>query len=174
MAVPLAAPPAAIQPAPAATAPAVTNTETPSPAATAPHTTPAPPSQEASPYQINKPPPPPAPAVKKSTRPTTVPAAAPIPTPPAPAPPPPKLGDILTADEQKQYNAAIDQSLSRAQTSLNLIGGRQLNKDQQAEVEQVRNFMQQALSARGSDPAGAKSLAERAEVLARDLAKTFR
>jgi hypothetical protein len=174
VAVPLAAPPAAIQPAPAATAPAVTNTETPSPAATAPHTTPAPPSQEASPYQINKPPPPPAPAVKKSTRPTTVPAAAPIPTPPAPAPPPPKLGDILTADEQKQYNAAIDQSLSRAQTSLNLIGGRQLNKVQQAEVEQIRNFMQQALSARASDPAGAKSLAERAEVLARDLAKIFR
>jgi hypothetical protein len=173
--VPLPPPPTANQPAPAATAPAVTTTETPSPPATAPHTTPAPQSQEASPYQINKPPPP-APAAKKSTRPTPAPAATvpSAPTPPAPAPPPPKLGDILTADEQKQYNTAIDQSLSRAQTSLNLIGGRQLNKDQQAEVEQIRNFIQQALSARGSDPAGAKSLAERAEVLARDLAKTFR
>jgi hypothetical protein len=83
------------------------------------------------------------------------------------------LGDILTPDEQRQYNAAIDQSLSHAQASLNSIGGRQLNKDQQAQLEQIRNFMQQAQSTRGSDPAGAKSLSERAEVLARDLAASF-
>jgi hypothetical protein len=83
------------------------------------------------------------------------------------------LGDILTPDERKQYNASIDQSLSHAQSSLSSIGSRQLDKDQQAEVEQIRNFMQQAQSKRGSDPAGAKSLAERAEVLARDLAATF-
>jgi hypothetical protein len=49
-----------------------------------------------------------------------------------------------------------------------------LSKDQTAEVEQIKNFMQQAQDARASDPAGAKSLAERAEVLARDLAATFR
>jgi hypothetical protein len=48
-----------------------------------------------------------------------------------------------------------------------------LNKDQQAEVDQIRNFIQQAETTRGSDPAGAKSLAERAEVLARDLAASF-
>jgi hypothetical protein len=48
-----------------------------------------------------------------------------------------------------------------------------LNKDQRTEVEQIRSFMQQAQTARASDPAGAKSLAERAEVLARDLAATF-
>ena len=51
-----------------------------------------------------------------------------------------------------------------------LLGVAQLNKDQQAQVEQIRNFVQQAQSTRASDPAGAKSLAERAEVLARDLA----
>jgi hypothetical protein len=83
------------------------------------------------------------------------------------------LGDILTADEQKQYVAAIDQSLAHAQTSLNSIGGRQLNKDQQAQAQQIRNFIEQARAARGSDPAGAKSLAERAEVLARDLAASI-
>jgi hypothetical protein len=86
---------------------------------------------------------------------------------------PPKLGDVLTPDEQKQYNASIDQSLAHAQTSLNSIGGRQLNKDQRAEVEQIRNFIQQAQTTRNSDAAGAKSLAARAEVLARDLAATF-
>jgi hypothetical protein len=111
---------------------------------------------------------------------TTAPAAtnpavsAPAPTAPsAPPAPPPKLGDILTPDEQKQYSASIDQSLSHAQTSLNSIAGRTLNKAQQAEVEQIRNFMQQAQDTRGSDLGGAKSLAERAEVLARDLAATF-
>jgi DNA-binding transcriptional regulator YbjK len=79
----------------------------------------------------------------------------------------------VTPGEQRQYFASIDQSLSRAQTSLNSISGRQLNKDQQAEVEQVRNFVQQAQATRSSDPAGAKSLAERAEVLAHDLAASF-
>ena len=92
---------------------------------------------------------------------------------PAPAAPPPKLGDVLTPDEQKQYSASIDQSLSHAQASLSAVGPKQLTKDQQAEVEQIRNFIQQAQDPRGSDPAGAKSLAERAEVLARDLAASF-
>jgi hypothetical protein len=92
---------------------------------------------------------------------------------PAPAAPAPKLGDILTPDEQRQYSASIDQSLAHAQASLSSIGSRQLTKDQQAEAEQIRNFIQQAQDTRSSDPAGAKSLAERAEVLARDLAATF-
>ena len=48
-----------------------------------------------------------------------------------------------------------------------------MNKDQQADVEQIRNFIKQAETTRSSDPAGAKSLAERAEVLARDLAASF-
>jgi hypothetical protein len=131
-------------------------------------------------YQVNKP----APAAKKPARPaaspapaaastgTTTPAASTPTT--APVTPAPKLGDILTPDEQKQYSASIDQSLSRAQSSLNSIAGRQLNKDQQAQVEQIRNFMEQARATRSSDAAGAKSLAERAEVLARDLAAVFR
>jgi hypothetical protein len=126
---------------------------------------------------VNKPPQPARKPVRSATAPATIPSVpAPAPAAPsAPAPPaaPPKLGEILTPDEQKQYSASIDQSLSRAQTTLNSIGGRQLNKDQQAEVEQIRNFMQQAQLARGSDLSGAKSLAERAEVLARDLAATF-
>ncbi len=172
VAVPVPSPPPSVQP-PASPAPAT---------ATAPASTPVPssgtatPSQESSPYQVNKPP---QTAAKKAARPTTAPAAATSPSPATPAPaapaatPAPKLGDVLTADEQRQYSAAIDQSLSHAQTSLHSIGGRQLNKDQQAELEEIRNFVQQAQSTRSSDPAGAKSLAERAEVLARDLAASF-
>ncbi|MGB6946927.1 MAG: hypothetical protein WBE37_31310 [Bryobacteraceae bacterium] len=126
---------------------------------------------------MNKPPQP-TPAAKKPVRsgatPPSAPPQEPNPTtPPAPAPPPPVLGDVLTADEQKQYNTAIDQSLSHAQVSLSSIAGRQLTKDQQTELEQVRNFMQQARATRDSDLAGAKSLSERAEVLARDLAASL-
>jgi hypothetical protein len=167
--VPVPAPPAAAQPATPAAAPAATSSQPPSPVTTT-H------AQEPSPYQVNKPAQP-APAARKPTHPTPAPApAAASSTPPpsaAPAAPAPKLGDILTPDEQKQYNAAIDQSLSRAQASLNSVGGRQLSKDQQAQLEQIRNFIAQAQGTRGSDPAGAKSLSERAEVLARDLAASF-
>jgi hypothetical protein len=171
--VPVPAAPAASQPAPTPPTPAANNAGTPSSETTTQPETPGN-------YQLNKP----APATKKPVRPAAPPAPAPAssgtttppaPTPaPAPATPAPKLGDILTPDEQKQYSASIDQSLSHAQASLNSIAGRQLNKDQQAQVDQIRNFMEQARTSRASDASGAKSLAERAEVLARDLAAMFR
>jgi len=169
-AVPVPTAPQPSQPAPPAPAPAATSSETPSTGTTT-H-----PAQDASPYQVNKVAPQPPPPAKKPARSATAPPPSTSPAPataPTPAAPPPKLGDVLTPDEQKQYSASIDQSLAHAQTSLKSIGGRQLNKDQQAEVEQIRNFMQQAQETRSRDPSGAKSLAERAEVLARDLAATF-
>ena len=166
------APPATSQPASAPQVPAAAGaTESANPGANVG-------GQEPSPYQINKPATPaPANALKKPQRAAQTPAAVtPAPLQPATpaATPAPKLGDVLTPDEVRQYNAAIDVSLSHAQASLNAIQGRQLTKDQQAEVEQIRNFMQQAEASRNSDPAGAKSLAQRAEVLARDLTATFR
>jgi hypothetical protein len=135
-----------------------------------------------SPYQVNKPAQQPAPAPRKASRSTPVPGTSPTtqantPAPPGPAPAPvqpPVLGDIVTPDQQRQLNAAIDQSLSRAQASLASIGNRELNKDQQGLVEQIKNIMQQAQASRSSDLPGAKSLAERAEVLAKDLAGSFR
>ncbi len=165
--------PAAPAPAPVAGA-ATKNGQAPSSAPSTPTTTPR--AQQQNTYQVNKPPQP-TPAPKKPARPAA-PAPAPAPTvepvtPPPPPTPAPKLGDVLTADEQRQYDTAIDQSLSHAQASLTSVGARQLNKDQQAQVEQIRNFMQQAQSTRNSDPMGAKSLAERAEVLARDLAASL-
>jgi len=123
-------------------------------------------------YQVSKPP---QPSSKKPAR-AAAGATTPAPTPPAPPAPatPPRLGDILTPDQQREYNAAIDQSLSRAQSSLGSIGNRQLTKDQQGLLDQIRSFIQQALETRKSDLQGAKSLAERADVLARDLAASFR
>lgn len=79
----------------------------------------------------------------------------------------------MTPDQKRQLNAAIDQSLSRAQASLASLANRELSKDQQGLVDQIRNIMQQAQASRSSDLPGAKSLAERAEVLAKDLAGSF-
>jgi len=164
VAVPAPAPsaPAAARPASQAPAPAASNSPTPNTPEQA---------EEPGTNQVNKPPQ----AAKKPARPPSTPAAAASSASPAtPAADPPKLGDIISPDEQKQLNAAIDQSLSRAQASLNSVGSRQLNQDQQADVEQIRKFMDQAKATRTSDPAGAKSLAQRAEILARDLAARFR
>jgi hypothetical protein len=169
--VPVPSPPAPAAPS-QPTEPAPAPASTASAPAAASGTAPVPAQEPNNSYQVNKPP---QAAAKKPSRPAT-PAAAPSPGEPAGSPalvPAPKLGDVLTPDEQRQYNASIDQSLSRAQASLNSIGGRQLSKDQQADVEQIRSFMQQAQASRGSDLPGAKSLAQRAEVLAKDMAATF-
>jgi hypothetical protein len=128
-----------------------------------------------SPYQVNKPAQPAAaPKSSRSAAPSSPQAAPATPQPAATAPvQPPQLGDIVTPDQQRQYNAAIDQSLSRAKTSLAAVANRALSKDQQGLVEQIRNIMQQAQASRSSDLPGAKSLAQRAEVLAKDLAGSF-
>jgi hypothetical protein len=172
-AVPVPPAPATSQPAQQQpTAPAASNSA-------APNSQPATQPEAPGSYQVNKP----APAAKKPARPAAspapVPASSATPTPAAPPPPPaptpaPKLGDVLTADERKQLGSAIDQSLANAQASIDHIRGRQLTAAQAEDLEQIRNFVKQAQTTRESDPGGAKSLAERAEVLARDLAAMFR
>jgi hypothetical protein len=84
------------------------------------------------------------------------------------------LVDIVSPEQQRQLNAAIDASLSHAQASLAAIANREANKEQQAEMDQVRKMIQQAQASRQSDLPGAKSLAERAEILAKDLEASFR
>jgi hypothetical protein len=83
------------------------------------------------------------------------------------------LVDIVSPEQQRQLNAAIDLSLSHAQASLAAVANREANKAQQTEMDQVRKMIQQAQSSRQSDLPGAKSLAERAEILAKDLEASF-
>jgi len=80
----------------------------------------------------------------------------------------------LTQEQQRQYNTAIDQSLQRAEASLRSIGNRQLSKEQQSSLDEARNFIRQAQATRASDLPGAQRLAERAEVLAGNLANSLR
>ena len=112
--------------------------------------------------------------IARPTPPSSQPVAQPESNPVPPAALPPRLGDVLTQQQQRQLNAAIDQSLVQAQKSLTGVGNRPLSNDQRAAVEQIRNFMQEAEKLRGSNLAAARSLAERAEVLARDLAATLK
>jgi hypothetical protein len=99
-----------------------------------------------------------------------VPAPEPAPEPP---PPVPDLGQILTAQQQQEYNQAIDRSIDRAQRNLAALGGRRLNPEQTLAVERIKTFIQQALEARKADLLRAKSLAERADVLAEDLLRSI-
>jgi hypothetical protein len=155
-----------------------------SPAAKAPATTPSstsstpaqpvPPKDETV-YQKNKPAPDQAPPPKRVARPAN--PAAPVvqgPTQSSPATDAPRLGDVLTPDQQKQYNAAIDQSLTHAQGSLAGLANRQLSQEQRATMVQVQSFIEQAQEKRKTDLAAAKSLAERADVLANDLVASLR
>lgn len=114
--------------------------------------------------------PPPTPAPRRP-RPTvgTSPAAPPTPAPTAPAP---QLGPVLTSDQEKEYNSAIEQSVEHAQASLRAIGNRQLTAEQRASLEEIQNFIRQAQNTRGADLPGARRLAERAELLARNLERS--
>ena len=171
--------------APITPAPAASVRPSPVPAAqpklpAAPEALPAPPPLPAaaapaqtSPFQVNLPPqnmpPPPRKASRSASAPTPVPARASQPA----SSDPPQLVDIVTPDQQRQLNSAIDQSLSRAEASLANVAKRELSSEQKSLLEQIRSMIRQAQDSRRSDLPGAKSLAERAEVLATDLVESF-
>jgi hypothetical protein len=107
---------------------------------------------------------------RRASRPTT--PAAPVTSPPANQPL--RLGEMLTPEQERQYNTAMDQSLQRANANIARVSKRQLSKEQQSVVAQVQSFIEQAQSTRKTNLTAAKSLAERADVLARELARTVR
>jgi hypothetical protein len=168
--------------APAAEAPQQEPTQAPpmvthpaiEPAPAAPTPAQSPPAKDESRYQKSRPAdaqPPPKHVARPSTPAPVQPSPAPTNTAPAETP---QLGDILSPEQQHQFNAAIDLSVAHAQTSLSSITNRQLTREQEATVAQVLNFIQQAQEKRKNELGAAKSLAERAEVLAHDLAASLR
>jgi hypothetical protein len=88
--------------------------------------------------------------------------------------PAPQLGIVLTPEQQRQYSSDIDQSVQRAEGNLRALGNRQLSAEQQASLDEVRNFIRQAQAARATDLPAAKRLAERADVLAGNIANSLR
>ncbi len=164
-------------PVPSTPAPSVA----PEPAETTAPATPANAAAPSPPAQNTQPPPSPSPPATAPT--TPAPQASPTrraprtgetANPTHPVNPAPRLGDILTPDQERQYNSAIDQSLARTQSSLALIANHRLTREQQGVVAQIQGFIQQAQTTRKSNLSAARSLAERADVLAKDLAGSLR
>ena len=80
----------------------------------------------------------------------------------------------MTPEEQRAYNAQIDQHIQRATQALALVGKRTLTAQQKTSVAQIRGFIAQAQQMRGTDVVRAKSLAERADILTQDLVSTLK
>lgn len=88
--------------------------------------------------------------------------------------PTPELGEVLSPEQQQEYNRLIDFRISRAQRNLELLRGRSLSREQQAALTRIQTFIRQTLQARKDDLITARSLAERADVLAQDLENSSR
>ncbi|HZS51145.1 MAG TPA: hypothetical protein VFA54_09810 [Bryobacterales bacterium] len=127
------------------------------------------------------PPAPPPRPVRRNVRPTTVPPPAAA----AVAPPArnegnpsvataasPQLRPMLTAAQERQLQQSINRSLANAEQLLARLGNVQSDRERAASVALVRSFIEQAQQARRKgDLNGARSLAERAELMAADLSQ---
>jgi len=108
--------------------------------------------------------------VEDSTpRPTT-----PEPEPPDTATPVPALRQVLTNAERQEYNQVIAGRIAETNESLGLLRGKPLTDDQKAQYKRIQVFLRQADEARAQNPALSSNLAERARLLAEDLAGNFR
>ena len=92
----------------------------------------------------------------------------------APAAAAPHLGQMLSSTEARQYNLALDQSLSRTQDNLSLLANRHLTADQQSSVREIEELLRQANATRKVDLTSARALADKAQVLARDLVRNVK
>lgn len=117
---------------------------------------------------VTEPPPQPRPSVQAGSE------ERPVPDGTEGSTPVPRLGQILTAEERQAYNRMIDRSIDAAQKNLATILGHTLRPDQWAAVRRIRAFIEQARTARERDVALARNLADRALLLAEDLARSFR
>ena len=93
----------------------------------------------------------------------------------APSPPSavPQLGRLLTADQRREYNRMISQNVLAAQASLELLQKRPLREAQRSAIERVRSFLVQVDEARRSDLELARSLSDRARLLAEDMVRNM-
>ena len=145
----------------------------PRPAASAsapqPEPTPAPevpqPEPELSPPLAAEPAPP---------RPRAAPVAAPAPPPPSAPVAPPRISPVLSTAEQGRLTQLATNQISAADKYVESAKGRKINPVQQDLFQKVQNFLAQAHEAvRANDWVRAQNLAEKAQVLSSELAKSF-
>ncbi len=91
-------------------------------------------------------------------------------------PPLPRLGRIVTEEERTERNEAIDFNLARTAESLRTIRNSEaeLDLEQRTGVKRIQAFVSQVEQTRQNDLASALNLAERAKLLAEDLARNLR
>jgi hypothetical protein len=96
--------------------------------------------------------------------------------PETPAAPVPQLGQMLSPDQRQKYNQLIEQAIKRAQERLEVVlaNSARLNEEQLATIKRIRAFIRQADDAKTQDLTIAMNLADRAKLLAEDLAKNFK
>jgi hypothetical protein len=87
--------------------------------------------------------------------------------PPAPVP---VLGPMLSEAEKQAYHRSIDQLLARTRGNIATARRRSLGARERDMLSRAESFAGQARELREMDPAGAKSLAERAELMSREAA----
>lgn len=91
-----------------------------------------------------------------------------------PAPPTPQLGEILTADRRRQYEALFIERVSGAQGALNRANGRtNLTQQQKETIQRIRTFLHQAEETKDKDLVTALEFARRADLFGRDLVKSL-
>jgi hypothetical protein len=126
------------------------------------------------------PPAPPLPARAKTKRPAPAKKETPIvvspdPAEPSPTPvPAPQLSEVISPQRRRGMDADIDKAIHSAQINLQAVAGKNLTAQQTAAAAQAASFLRQAVEVRSQDLSAARSLAQRAEVIARDLAKTVK
>ncbi len=81
---------------------------------------------------------------------------------------------MLSSDQTKEYKRKLDSALERAKGAVLIIQGKTLNDEQKDTVTTIRSFVAQAEQAREQDLVSAVSLAERADLLSRDLLDRLR
>jgi hypothetical protein len=110
------------------------------------------------------------------TRPATgspAPPAEPIVEPTEPAPVP-QLGPLISDQQRIALQRDVDRNFEQTRAALSTLMGRRLSADQTEGVRRIREFLRQAQEARASDAQLARSLSERARLLAEDLVKNTR
>lgn len=121
----------------------------------------------------------PAPPRKKTAPKKSVPEPKPDPTPaeqptqPA-APAPPRFGEILSPEKTKEFTKRLDAATERVRQALGMIQAKTLTEEQREAMSRIRVFLTQAEQAREQDLQNAVSLAERADLLSRDLLDRLR
>ena len=84
------------------------------------------------------------------------------------------LAPILSTAQQEAFNKAIDAAVQQTESDLAALANKQLNPAQRANADRAKSFISQAQQTRTTDLVTAKTLADRASVLAQSLVSELR